>query len=248
MGGFRRGRPLAEAYCLPVLCPRPPNQDPEHENTPHIPRRWPPPGTGHRPDRERAASYRFGDYRGKVVLFYFWSKSCPWVVHNEHKLTDLDNTYKKNKDVVVLAINANHTEIGRDPQLPVMPNVSKDADEVVQKKAAADAKAITDEARKHYAGLHRHMKRADLHHTILADHGNKVANMFQARTTPHCYVLDKKGVLRYAGALCNDRANPPRWGRGPNLPPGGRRCLARRQTDPERQDTALWLNDQEGSP
>ncbi|MHC4077850.1 MAG: redoxin domain-containing protein [Planctomycetota bacterium] len=152
-------------------------------------------------------THRFGDYRGKVVLFYFWSKSCPWVVHNEHKLTDLDDTYKKNKDVVVLAINANHTEIGKDPQLPVMPKVSKDADEVVQKKAAADVKAITDEARKHYAGLHRYMKRADLHHTILADHGNKVANMFQARTTPHCYVPDKKGVLRYAGALCNDRAN-----------------------------------------
>ena len=28
--------------------------------------------------------------------------------------------------------------------------------------------------------------------------------MFRARTTPHCYVIDQKGVLRYEGALDND--------------------------------------------
>ena len=31
---------------------------------------------------------------------------------------------------------------------------------------------------------------------ILADHKNVVAYMFRARTTPHMFVLDKKGVLR----------------------------------------------------
>jgi len=38
-------------------------------------------------------------------------------------------------------------------------------------------------------------------HTIFADHGNKVSNMFQARSTPHCFVIDKKGILRYHGAI-----------------------------------------------
>ena len=39
---------------------------------------------------------------------------------------------------------------------------------------------------------------------MFADHGNKVSGLFQARTTPHCFVIDQKGVLRYAGALDDD--------------------------------------------
>ena len=49
-------------------------------------------------------------------------------------------------------------------------------------------------------------------HTILADHGNVVSNLFGARSTPHCYVIDKEGVIRYAGALDDD----PRGKKGEN--------------------------------
>ena len=44
-------------------------------------------------------------------------------------------------------------------------------------------------------------------HNVLFDHGNKISSLFQARTTPHCYVIDKKGVIRYAGGLDDDKGN-----------------------------------------
>ncbi|MCC7171975.1 MAG: redoxin domain-containing protein, partial [Planctomycetes bacterium] len=39
---------------------------------------------------------------------------------------------------------------------------------------------------------------------VYADHGNKVADLFGAQHTPHCFVIDQKGVLRYVGGLDDD--------------------------------------------
>ncbi len=39
--------------------------------------------------------------------------------------------------------------------------------------------------------------------TYLHDADGTVGKKYQAKTTPHCYVIDKKGVLRYAGAMDN---------------------------------------------
>lgn len=36
---------------------------------------------------------------------------------------------------------------------------------------------------------------------VLLDPGNVVADLYGAITTPHCYVIDPTGILRYAGAL-----------------------------------------------
>ena len=36
------------------------------------------------------------------------------------------------------------------------------------------------------------------------DNGAKVADRFDARTTPHCFVIDAKGVIQYAGAFDDD--------------------------------------------
>jgi len=45
--------------------------------------------------------------------------------------------------------------------------------------------------------------------TILLDSEGKVASLFHAKTTPHMFVIDKKGLLAYQGAI-DDRpsANP----------------------------------------
>jgi peroxiredoxin len=37
--------------------------------------------------------------------------------------------------------------------------------------------------------------------TVLMDAGHKVADLFEAVTTPHVYVVDGEGVLRYRGAV-----------------------------------------------
>jgi len=36
---------------------------------------------------------------------------------------------------------------------------------------------------------------------VLQDAQNKVADLYRAQTTPHLYVIDKLGILRYQGAL-----------------------------------------------
>ena len=44
---------------------------------------------------------------------------------------------------------------------------------------------------------------ADARHlsTVLIDAQCFVANMFEAQTTPHVYVIDREGILRYRGAI-----------------------------------------------
>lgn len=36
---------------------------------------------------------------------------------------------------------------------------------------------------------------------VLVDAGHRVADVYEAVTTPHCFVLDASGILRYHGAL-----------------------------------------------
>jgi len=60
-----------------------------------------------------------------------------------------------------------------------------------------------------YAKLVDHAKKAELNFPVVVDPGNKISDRFEARTTPHCFVIDKEGVLRYAGALDDD----PRGGK-----------------------------------
>jgi thiol-disulfide isomerase/thioredoxin len=116
----------------------------------------------------------FKDLRGKVVLIHFWSTTCPYEEVADPKVVELEKRWKDKKDVVILAINANSTEIG----------ATKPADG--------------------YAKVKEHAKKKGFTHRILADHGNKLADLFQAQSTPHCFVLDKKGVIVYAGGLDDD--------------------------------------------
>lgn len=42
-----------------------------------------------------------------------------------------------------------------------------------------------------------------IQYPILLDEDGKVGRMYEARTTPHMYIIDKEFVLRYAGAIDN---------------------------------------------
>jgi peroxiredoxin len=42
---------------------------------------------------------------------------------------------------------------------------------------------------------------------ILIDSDGKVGRAYGAKTTPHCFVIDKNGMLAYAGAIDNDPKN-----------------------------------------
>ncbi|MCK6447479.1 MAG: redoxin domain-containing protein [Planctomycetes bacterium] len=123
-------------------------------------------------------SLKFKDLRGKVVFIHFWSKNCPYEIAADPKTVALAEQYK-DKDVVCLAINSNATEIGAE--------------------RPKDGK--TDE---NYNAIREHLKEKKMSFPVYADHGNKVADLFNAQHTPHCFVIDQKGVLRYMGGLDDD--------------------------------------------
>lgn len=127
----------------------------------------------------RATSFK--DLRGKIVLLHFWSDRCPAERHGDPVFKSMEEKYAKSKDVVLLGIASNQNELGPQP-------------------------GEGDDYAKFYESLRKKRDKVGYHHTILADHGNVVSNLFQARSTPHCFVIDKKGVLRYSGALDDDPA------------------------------------------
>lgn len=128
----------------------------------------------------------FKSLRGKVVFVHFWDTRCPAIKKTQARMNAIHADYK-DKDVVVLGINANQREIGLDPALAKATDVD----------GAGEAPAP-------YGKVRKFVERNKVPYPILVDHNNKVTDMFKARTTPHCYVIDQKGVLRYHGALDDD--------------------------------------------
>ncbi len=124
-------------------------------------------------------SLSFGDLRGKVVILHFWSDRCPAERHANPVFMEMEERYAESKDVVMVGIAANQNELGAEPE------------------EGADLS-------EHYTSLRKKRDKVGYKHTILADHGNVVSKLFQARSTPHCFVIDKKGVIQYAGALDDD--------------------------------------------
>lgn len=61
-----------------------------------------------------------------------------------------------------------------------------------------------------YARIKAHLKKNEVKFDVYPDHGARIADLFGARTTPHCYVIDQRGILRYDGALDDD----PRGAKG----------------------------------
>lgn len=53
-------------------------------------------------------------------------------------------------------------------------------------------------------GAAEHAKNNKLSYPILIDQDGKVGKLYGARTTPHMFVIDRKGNLAYAGAMDDD--------------------------------------------
>ena len=61
-----------------------------------------------------------------------------------------------------------------------------------------------------YASLREHAEKAGVNFLVTVDPGNIVTDVFGGQSTPHCFVIDRDGILRYAGALDDD----PRGSKG----------------------------------
>jgi peroxiredoxin len=119
------------------------------------------------------------DLKGKVVVVNFYSIQCPIQRDWDTRLADLQATYQKD-GVVFLHINSNHTEIGKSAPTPV------------------DGEVAYDKVR-------AHLKERNLPFRVLVDHGNKVADYSDAKTTPHVYIFNRSGQLVYRGLVDDDQ-------------------------------------------
>ena len=60
--------------------------------------------------------------------------------------------------------------------------------------------------------LKSYQEKHQLAYPILKDPGNEVADLYGARTTPHFYVIDQDGVMRYIGGYEAPPSNPKMCG------------------------------------
>tara|TARA_R110002126_G_scaffold12416_20_gene54087 strand:- start:6601 stop:7257 length:657 start_codon:yes stop_codon:yes gene_type:complete len=121
----------------------------------------------------------FKSLRDKVVILHFWSDSCPAERHADPIFKQMDERYAKNKDVVLVGIASNQGELGEKP-------------------------GPKDKYEDFYTNLRKKRKSVGWTHDLLVDHGNTVSTLFAAKSTPHCFVIDKKGIIQYEGALDDD--------------------------------------------
>ncbi|MBX3462758.1 MAG: redoxin domain-containing protein [Planctomycetes bacterium] len=127
------------------------------------------------------------DLLGTITVVNFYSIQCPIQRDWDRRLADIQKEFES-KGVTFLHIDSNVTEIGEEP-----PKVEGDA--------------------KPYAKVREHLKAQDLPFRVLADHGNKVADLFDAKTTPHIYVFGKNGKLVYKGLVDDDQKDRNAEGR-----------------------------------
>lgn len=115
------------------------------------------------------------DFMGKVTVVSFYSRKCPIQKAWDARLAQIQKDFE-GQGAVFLHINSNGNEI--------------DANEDDQKPVET---------------LKAHLKDKGLPFRVLLDHGNKVADLFDAKTTPHVYVFGADGKLVYKGLVDDDQ-------------------------------------------
>lgn len=122
---------------------------------------------------------RAHDLMGSITVVNFYSIQCPIQANWDGRLAQIQKDFAE-QGVNFLHINSNVTEIGE-----TAPKVEGDA--------------------RPYDNVRQHLAKKELPFRVLVDHGNKVADMFDAKTTPHIYVFGKDGRLVYKGLVDDDQ-------------------------------------------
>ena len=77
-------------------------------------------------------------------------------------------------------------------------------DKMVEIAINANQGELKADASGTYGNLRDHVQQAGVNFLVAVDPGNKLTDLFGGTNTPHCFVIDKDGTLKYAGALDDD--------------------------------------------
>jgi peroxiredoxin len=119
---------------------------------------------------------------GKITVVNFYSITCPIQAAWDNRLATIQKDFE-GKGVTFLHIDSNTSEIDAGK--------TRDGAEVTKEQRL---QAIRD-----------HLKKKNLPFRVLLDQDNKVADFFEAKTTPHVYVFGKDGKLVYKGLVDDDQ-------------------------------------------
>lgn len=131
----------------------------------------------------KGGTHSLSDFKGRIVVMEWFSPYCPWSgksgdgsVHHNGKVKRLVEELRKiDADVVYLLVDSTHEGYAGRGK----DDKVKDAHEVLAKTGVSLP--------------------------VLMDYSGSVGKAYQARTTPHMFVIDAEGVLRYQGAFDADR-------------------------------------------
>lgn len=117
-----------------------------------------------------------GDLRNKITVVNFFSIDCPIQGKWNSRLASIQKEFEA-QDVIFLHIDSNKSEID----------------------ATEKPKTLTKD--ENLQRIRDFLKTNNLPFRVLVDNGNKVADMFDAKTTPHVFVFGKDGKLVYKGLV-----------------------------------------------
>lgn len=131
----------------------------------------------------KGGTHSLSDFKGRIVVMEWFSPYCPWSgkesegsVHHNGKVKRLvEDLRKLDSDIVYLLVDSTHEGYAGRGK----EDKPKDAHEVLSKTGVSLP--------------------------VLMDYKGTVGKAYQARTTPHVFVIDAEGVLRYQGAFDADR-------------------------------------------
>lgn len=126
-------------------------------------------------------TYKLSDFKGKFVVLEWFNNDCPYVDKHYHE--DARNMQKLQKNWIDKA-KASGKELIWFSVVSSAPGKQGH----VSAKEAAEIKTKT---------------RAANMTAILLDPKGTVGREYSAKTTPHMFVIDPKGMLRYNGAIDN---------------------------------------------
>lgn len=117
--------------------------------------------------------------KGKITVVDFFSITCHVHAAWNDRLAALQQDFAS-QGVSFLFIDSNVQEIGEKPP-------------------------ATEPGKQAFDNIRQHLKDKSLPFSVLVDHGNIVADLFAARTTPQVYVFAADGKLVYRGLVDNDQ-------------------------------------------
>lgn len=122
-------------------------------------------------------SHSLGDFKGKIVVIEWFSSRCPWSGMKSKNSVHSSGQIKKLQDGL------------------------KKMDENVVYLMIDSSGRIFDTEKALIAADQKATKDLGITSPVLVDYAGTVGKAYGAKTTPHMYVIDGEGVLRYQGAL-----------------------------------------------